>query len=1626
MVRRERWKTLFVVSVIGLLLVYPRTGLQRGAAAAHSAARRPTEICPFLPTGTSEPDGTTRFALSVTPKGGALTAPWYTNSLTAGFTVTNNGTCTDSVNASAAAAGPLSVALVSPSYFGLAPGANTTVWITYNTSLQGSATLTLTALGLGNSDNGSYNVTIGVGYRAVVTPQGTTTPTRSANTNGYTATFTVKNAGYYTDTWNTSACTGYVNVTCTGTNPSSVTLAAGASQTVTASYNVKGPGTGRLALSAVSAHSNGGGWYAVPVTAVAGAPLVDQTPYNYAKQDYSLCAVSCFAGVYKQNTVPYFSFDSPRSVTLAYNSDRVNPRPIVLVNVAPDLSYGQRPTEYRLQVKVNGVTKSFVNGDSILRFAYHDSLPVRLGAQFDASGYATSVYPMDILISALYSGGSLLTNDISTKLIVVNEANAPVAAGWTVAGIQRLYFQSDSAALITEGDGSAVYFAHTPGTYVSPGGEVSKLITSTLSGTNGWARVYPDSSKAVFDNTGKLVQLRDRFSNTTVVTYDGSGRVWKVTDPASLTITLTYGANGLARIQDPGNPVRTTTVTVDGSRHLTGITEPDNVSTNLVLDAHLLLSRVIDRRGDTTQFTYDTLARKLSSSTSPPVGVYGSPNPVYLRSSDAPWQQVGVPYTSTASTPATAPRADTVRARVTDARGYTTVYQVDPFGAITRIDDAAGRTTTFTRDTNSHVLRDSLPSGHIVRRTWSGANLTQLWDSTTARTINYAFEPTWNQLVQVSGDADSLWNYWSSGHLDSTVAGARSTTNPLRRKTFYTHDSVGRLVTATDPGGHADTMYYHATGWHNTDSSRAGGRRIAYLYDGYGRPDTTSISPRSVTAFAYDVLNRRTSVIGPMSDTTVYTYDSLFLRQMRDAIGQTYQIAHNALGWVTSRIDPVGRQDQFQYDSSGNVRQVTNRRNQMIAWAAYDALNRPTSVTADGKTTTFAYDLHDGYTAVANNESTDTLNVDVAGRVRAQISVRAGTRYELRSTHNTRGLPDTLRMASPWADTIAYHYNASLALDTLRDLAGGRMALGYDKHLLNATRTLPNGLSDTLVYPSTHTTAQVTYSNGSVTSAIGAKYDYDTLGLVSDRHNLASNDTIINTGRDYTNDPLGRLTRYGDYSVTTWSKCIYEPGYGWDCSSNSIKNYSAQEFYSYDKVGNRTDSNAVVTSGNRLVRGFNGDSLVYDEDGNLIIRIHAGSATQRLYWSSLGRLDSVWTSGVGTVSFGYDALGRRVRKTLGSTATRYIYSGDNLVAEVDGGTPTTPLAEYTYYPGVDQPYSLRRRMRSDSVFYYAQDFPGNVVGLVDATRSLVAQYKYKSYGADNGSSPGTVPNLFRFAARQLDSETGLYYMRARYYDPQLGRFVSEDPIGLAGGINVYVYAGDNPVNGRDPSGELCHPYPMAPPAHAAGGGGQCDGGGGGGGDRGVGGWFGPDDSPDMSLGFDLVAFVGWALTSDYTYAAWDHGVVTAGWVNPATSGVWAVYGHLSSMAVSTGDHVDKGQVMGYTGNTGEASGPNGGYHLHFEIDLAWSAAASMNPLGAEGLDLGNPLQPMPPLSPGGGFGWRTHNGALEFHHGLDYPAPVGTSVYAALGGVVAYADWGAPGHYNGYGLVVVVWTPFGS
>ncbi|CAA9324894.1 MAG: hypothetical protein AVDCRST_MAG68-2028 [uncultured Gemmatimonadetes bacterium] len=153
------------------------------------------------------------------------------------------------------------------------------------------------------------------------------------------------------------------------------------------------------------------------------------------------------------------------------------------------------------------------------------------------------------------------------------------------------------------------------------------------------------------------------------------------------------------------------------------------------------------------------------------------------------------------------------------------------------------------------------------------------------------------------------------------------------------------------------------------------------------------------------------------------------------------------------------------------------------------------------------------------------------------------------------------------------------------------------------------------------------------------------------------------------------------------------------------------------------------------------------------------------------------------------------------TVVRYLDDGDDLLAELRGAAGQT-IREYTHFPGVDRPHSVRSWPNGGATYYYATDHPGHVVGLIDGTNQMAAEYHYTPWGEPE-SVRGTVVQPLRFMAREYEEHSGLYQVRARWYDAQQGRFVSEDPIGLAGGINPYVYAGNDPINNTDPTG-LCY------------------------------------------------------------------------------------------------------------------------------------------------------------------------------------------------------------------------------
>jgi RHS repeat-associated protein len=201
-------------------------------------------------------------------------------------------------------------------------------------------------------------------------------------------------------------------------------------------------------------------------------------------------------------------------------------------------------------------------------------------------------------------------------------------------------------------------------------------------------------------------------------------------------------------------------------------------------------------------------------------------------------------------------------------------------------------------------------------------------------------------------------------------------------------------------------------------------------------------------------------------------------------------------------------------------------------------------------------------------------------------------------------------------------------------------------------------------------------------------------------------------------------------------------------------------------------------------------TVAYDANGNTLTDASGKSYT----WDFENRLVSAVVPGTGTVTFKYDPFGRRVQKSSALGTTNYLYERDTLLEEV--GNSGNVLASYTHSPGIDKPLA---EIRSGTASYYEQDGQGSVSSVSNSAGSTSNTYTYDSYGKVTAST-GTIINPLKYAAREFDIETGLYYNRSRFYDPATGRWLSEDPIRFIGGVDFYAYVLNNPLRFRDPFG----------------------------------------------------------------------------------------------------------------------------------------------------------------------------------------------------------------------------------
>ncbi|HKZ81154.1 MAG TPA: RHS repeat-associated core domain-containing protein, partial [Pyrinomonadaceae bacterium] len=274
-------------------------------------------------------------------------------------------------------------------------------------------------------------------------------------------------------------------------------------------------------------------------------------------------------------------------------------------------------------------------------------------------------------------------------------------------------------------------------------------------------------------------------------------------------------------------------------------------------------------------------------------------------------------------------------------------------------------------------------------------------------------------------------------------------------------------------------------------------------------------------------------------------------------------------------------------------------------------------------------------------------------------------------------------------------------------------------------------------------------------------------------------------------------------NISSWLGSSGNRSFNYDNADRltSVLKMGGNESYGYDAVGNRTTSHLSSSYSyqpfNRLT-GTTTATYAYDSNGNMLTKTDGGG-TRTFGWDSENRLKQVVLPGGLTVSYKYDALGRRIQRTTSAGADeRFVYDGQDVLLDLNSSLAI--VTSYINGLGIDD--HLRQTNTTTGVSYFLTDHLGTNTTLTDASGNVVETLSYDSFGNNSGSSR----TRYTYTGRERDPDTGIFYYRARFYDPQLGRFISEDPIGLAGGLNLFAYVENNPMLFADPNG-LCPQNP---------------------------------------------------------------------------------------------------------------------------------------------------------------------------------------------------------------------------
>ena len=1012
----------------------------------------------------------------------------------------------------------------------------------------------------------------------------------------------------------------------------------------------------------------------------------------------------------------------------------------------------------------------------------------------------TNDFPQQQLVAVIDSNGQqlLLTYDGSNRLAHITAANTSLAVDYSYDASNRLtradihansglltrtYAYDNSTGCLTQKvneAGQVTTWAYEPGSnnnvrclqslvagnyfntaFSYDWGRSNLTETLETENVSGGQRVYGHCYDASHQ---QLEEVLGPAADSNASSFAGSPSTRYAYDCAGNIVNETH----YAVADNPGQPWLSVARTYDGARNLlsqaTGYnTAPVNVWQYTWNTNENLLTSTVDPEGHRTAIEYTgTLPSR--------VRVFhggGSSADTSFEYNGTGWltglvngngHRIGYGYDAQGHLTSVTPQVGPGRAYTYDGPGRVASatlgnaaisFMRDDFGRVTEITYPNQQTETLAYDAAGNVTNHTDTAGRATRLAWlpthTLAAVTRTLEGATPQdaTISYAYNEQMESLL-------------IRDELNRPVEG-------------YALDLQGRPGSVTNLEGQVMAVNY-GLGSMVQSVQRFDGSVLNNTYDGEGR-----LATQTGPDFTNQLTYLRNGLLNSIANGA-------------GLIGNTYDGANR----LTSVTQPVPQGSvAYGYLLAGQVDSVSSVAGSTTY--GYDAAERLTQITSPAGQFQYAYDPDNGLVAAVKGGVQASYGYDLMGRV-TSIAWRTAAGKALRS--------------------FGYAYDAASMITQKVTTANGQVTMeNYTYDSLNRltseyTSSSLNAQPSSIIHyaydlAGNRTTKQVSGQSGTMATVSYTLGQGNRLAgwTVAEANPVARLDVAGSSSK-----PIGTDSRFGQLWVGAsstnqptvagtnfWAQGV-EVGAGTQQVIAAIRDAAGS-------VGRATNS-VVLRVATAASYGYSAAGCVT----NISYGDGTGSLGVGLTWNGQYQLTATTNNGSAAEQYGYDALGRRIWTASGGVTTYSVYDGAQVIADVTASGAL--LRSYTWGPGIDNLLALTVHTGTTARTYYAiKDHLGSVLAMVDTTGTVVEQYRFDAWGRttvyDGVGQPlaqSALGNRYVWQGREISWATGLYLFRARWYDPVTSRWLSNDPIGISGGLNQYVFCGNNPVNFSDPLG----------------------------------------------------------------------------------------------------------------------------------------------------------------------------------------------------------------------------------